>query len=100
SSPRRCLGKAATAIAKGRASSDTDASGDAASLARIARRVGSDRAPKVASRAPLLLTILLTITEHPERRPDPWLQGLVTETLSKVAVQSAAELWLVKGRPT
>jgi hypothetical protein len=44
---------AGSEIAKGRASSDTETSGEAASLARIARRVGSASAPKVTSRAPL-----------------------------------------------
>lgn len=38
-------------MSNGRASSPTEASGASASLARMARRVGSARAPKVASRA-------------------------------------------------
>jgi hypothetical protein len=38
-------------MSKGRASSPTDASGACASRARIARRVGSASAPKVASSA-------------------------------------------------
>jgi hypothetical protein len=53
SSTRRWREMAGNEIAKGRASSDTEALGEAASLARIARRVGSASAPKVTSRAPL-----------------------------------------------
>jgi hypothetical protein len=42
---------AGSEIAKGRASSDTETSGEAASRARIARRVGSASAPNVVSSA-------------------------------------------------
>ncbi len=51
SSTRRCLETAGSVIRNGSASSVTEDSGAAASLARIARRVGSERAPNVASRA-------------------------------------------------
>ena len=50
SSTVMCFEIAGSETENGRASSPTEASGDCASLARIARRVGSARAEKVASR--------------------------------------------------
>ena len=52
-------------IAKGFASSPTEASGERARCATMARRVGSASAPNVASRAAELLTIWLTISREP-----------------------------------
>ncbi len=51
SSTRRCFEMAGGDMSNGRASSPTEASGACASFARMARRVGSASAPKVASRA-------------------------------------------------